>query len=187
MNMDFNLTKKDKLFLLKVARESIESRLNNTYFKVKNIPDSLKFNSGCFVTLHLNGMLRGCIGNFREDVNIVENVAEMAISAAFSDPRFPAIADIDELKQCEIEISVLSPMIMCSPEDIVVGRDGIYIRKVYYSGVLLPQVATEHNFDRETFLTHTCYKAGLNGDCWKQPDVNIYRFEAVVFSEDSII
>ncbi|UOD35796.1 AmmeMemoRadiSam system protein A [Deferribacteraceae bacterium V6Fe1] len=184
MNVDFNLTKKDKIFLLKVARESIQSKLNDTYFNVQNIPDSLKFNSGCFVTLHLDGMLRGCIGNFREDVNIVENVAEMAVSAAFSDPRFPAVADIDELRQCEIEISVLSPMIPCSPEDIVVGRDGIYIRKGYYSGVLLPQVATEHNFDRETFLTHTCYKAGLSGDCWKQPDVKIYRFEAVVFSED---
>ncbi|MBZ4671924.1 MAG: amrA [Deferribacteraceae bacterium] len=184
MNVDFRLTKKDKLFLLEVARESIKCKLNDAYFKVKSIPDSLKFNSGCFVTLHLNGMLRGCIGNFREDVNIVENVAEMAVSAAFHDPRFPAVADMGELEQCEIEISVLSPMIPCNPEDIVIGRDGIYIRKGYYSGVLLPQVATEHNFDRETFLTHTCYKAGLNGDCWKQPDVKIYRFEAVVFSED---
>lgn len=186
MNKDFNLTKNDKLFLLKVARESIESRLKNTHFKVQNIPDSLKFNSGCFVTLHLDGRLRGCIGNFREDVNIVENVAEMAISAAFNDPRFSAIKDITELSRCEIEISILSPMIQCRPEDIVVGRDGIYIRKGFYSGVLLPQVAIEYNFDRETFLTHTCYKAGLNGDCWKQPDVKIYRFEAVVFSENSL-
>ncbi|MDK2791447.1 MAG: uncharacterized protein PWQ25_310 [Deferribacteres bacterium] len=187
MNGEFKITQEDKVFLLKIARKSIEGRLSGKKYEIKEIPLNLNFDSGCFVTLHLEGMLRGCIGNFRDDVNIVKNVSEMAVSAAFSDPRFPPISDINELNRCDIEISVLSPMILCGPDDIVIGRDGIYIRKGFYSGVLLPQVAVEHNFDRETFLTHTCLKAGLAGDCWKSKDAKIFRFEALVFSEKQFV
>lgn len=183
MQKSFKIEESDKKFLLNVARNAIEKSLLKEEYKLQEIPPSLEFNAGCFVTLHLNGNLRGCIGNFRDNVNIVKNVIEMAKSAAFEDPRFLPISSLDELNRCEIEISILSPMIRCKPGDIVVGRDGIYIRRGFYSGVLLPQVAVENNFDKETFLDHTCLKAGLKPGCWKMPDVEIYRFEAEVFSE----
>ena len=155
MSKQFILDIESKRYLLKIARESIKAKLSNNYFKTSSsIPEALNFKSGCFVTLHLNGNLRGCIGNFRQDINIVENVSEMAISAAFSDPRFYPITS-KEFENLKIEISILSPMVRCCPEDIVVGRDGICIKKGYYSGVLLPQVATEYGFDRETFLDQT--------------------------------
>lgn len=186
MNSEFKISSEEKRFLLKIAREAIKKAFLKEDFEVKEIPKTLAFNAGCFVTLHLNGSLRGCIGNFRENVNIVKNVIEMAKSAAFEDPRFLPISSLDELNSCEIEISILSPMIRCKPEDIVVGRDGIYIRRGYCSGVLLPQVAVENNFDQETFLDHTCLKAGLKPGCWRMPDVEIYRFEAIVFSEKDL-
>lgn len=184
MNRQFILDTESKRYLLKVARESIKMKLSNSQFEhPSSIPETLNFKSGCFVTLHLNGELRGCIGNFRQDVNIVKNVSEMAISAAFSDPRFYPIT-ATELEKCKIEVSILSPMIRCKAEDIVVGRDGIYIKKGYYSGVLLPQVAMEYNFDRKTFLDHTCIKARLKPGCWEDEKTEIYRFEADIFSEE---
>lgn len=184
MNRGFILDIESKIYLLKIARHSIEMKLENKLSKITTIPPkTLNFKSGCFVTLRLNGELRGCIGNFREDVNIVENVSEMAISAAFSDPRFYPIT-ATELENCKIEVSILSPMIRCKAEDIVVGRDGIYIKKGYYSGVLLPQVAMEYNFDRKTFLDHTCIKAHLKPGCWEDEKTEIYRFEADIFSEE---
>lgn len=176
-----------KKYLLRLARQTILAKLQGKDFVTpKQIPAELNFSGGCFVTVHKNGELRGCIGNFRSDVNIVKNVSEMAISAAFSDPRFYPLTS-DELTDCEIEISILSRMIRCNAEDIKVGRDGIYIKKGFHSGVLLPQVATEYNFDRETFLDHTCLKAGLKPGCWKDTSAEIYRFEAEIFSEKSVM
>lgn len=183
--MNFALSREARLMLLKTARESIRSKLYGEPFSVDNVPDELNFSSGCFVTLTLRGRLRGCIGNFRDDINIVDNIAEMAVQAAFSDPRFGPVSK-DELGMCEMEISVLSPMIPATAEEITVGRDGIYIMKGYSRGVLLPQVATDHHWDRETFIEQTCAKAGLPLEAWREPDTRIYRFEALVFSENHL-
>jgi AmmeMemoRadiSam system protein A len=183
--MDFNLSRYSKLVLLRTARNAITAKLKQTERDKIEISEELNFNGGCFVTINLRKRLRGCIGNFREDINIIENVSEMAVQAAFSDPRFAPVSN-DEFPQCELEISVLSPMIPAKSEEIKTGRDGIYIIKGLNRGVLLPQVATENDWDTETFLQQTCIKAGLSPDSWMDKDTKIYRFEALVFSEDNL-
>jgi len=180
-----NLERISKLLLLRTARGSILSKLNKTPQDGIEIPEELNFNSGCFVTLHLRGKLRGCIGNFRDDVNIIDNISQMATQAAFSDPRFAPVSK-DEFSQCEIEISVLTPMELTTVEDITVGRDGIYIIRGESRGVLLPQVAVENEWDRDTFLSQTCVKAGLSPDAWQDSVAEIYRFQALIFSEDNL-
>jgi AmmeMemoRadiSam system protein A len=181
--IEFNISENDKNYLLCIARKQIADKLKINFNKDCGKYENLNFNSGCFVTLHIDGNLRGCIGNFREDTNIIQNVKEMAISAAFSDPRFPPL-ESEEFNRINIEISVLSPMIKInSLNDIKIGRDGLYIKKGFYSGVLLPQVATEYNWSVEEFLSHTCVKAGLPSNYWQVNKLDIYRFEAVIFSE----
>lgn len=184
--MDFDISRQGKQLLLTTARESIKSAQNSEDYKLNEIPEELDFKSGCFVTLHLRGRLRGCIGNFRDDVNILENVSLMAKQAALADPRFGPVSK-DELPMCSIEISVLSPMKRVQPEEITVDRDGIYVIKGSSRGVLLPQVATEHKWDRETFLNQTCVKAGLPADSWKDSETEILSFQALVLKENNLI
>ncbi|MGA1862208.1 AmmeMemoRadiSam system protein A [Deferribacter thermophilus] len=176
-----------KKYLLNVARKTIEKKFNGKLYEPENIPDELNFNSGCFVTLHtISGDLRGCIGNFRNDINIVYNVRDMAIQAAFHDPRFTPLTK-DELDNIIIEISILTPMQKVHDiEEIVVGQDGLYVKKGFFSGVLLPQVAVEHNWDKYEFLSYTCLKAGLPPDTWKKGGVDIYKFQAIIFDEKEI-
>lgn len=184
--MNFDISRENRSLLLKTARNSIKAKQKGEKTELPEIPEELRFMSGCFVTLHLRGRLRGCIGNFRDDVNIVENVSEMACQAAFADPRFGPVS-MDELGMCDIEISVLSPMMKTTAEEITVGRDGIYIVKGFNRGVLLPQVATDQEWDAETFLSQTCIKAGLPQDAWRDPETEILRFEALVFNENNLI
>jgi MEMO1 family protein len=136
---------------------------------------------GAFVTITKRGMLRGCIGHIRAMLPLYKTIEEMAAAAAFDDPRFPPITK-NELKDLEIEISVLTPFKQISDvKEIEVGKHGIYIEKGFYSGLLLPQVATEYKWDRDTFLEHTCRKAGLPPDAWKEKDTRIYIFSADIF------
>lgn len=184
--MSFSLSKESKQFLIKTAIGAIESKFAKRRINIKSdeIPEELNFSSGCFVTLNKSGKLRGCIGNFRNDKNIVENVAEMALQAAFNDLRFPPLTE-DEMQFVSVEISVLSPMVEIeSIDEIKIGRHGIYIQKGASSGVLLPQVAVEHEWNVEQFLQHTCLKAGLNSDAYKKTGTKIYKFEGLVFSQD---
>jgi len=175
------LSEKDKVFLKQLARDAIEARLFHKKMSKREIPDSLKHKQGAFVTIKKKGELRGCIGYIKAYLPLYETVEEMAQHAAFSDPRFEALKP-EELDDIEIEISVLSPLKKInSIDEIEVGRHGIYIEKGFYSGLLLPQVATEYNWDRKTFLEHTCYKAGLDKDAYKDKDTNIYIFTAEVF------
>jgi AmmeMemoRadiSam system protein A len=109
-------------------------------------------------------------------------VEENAVAAAFSDPRFPPLTR-EELDETRIEISVLSPLRHVSPEHVVVGRDGVLVVRGASRGLLLPQVATEYGWDRETLLDHTCRKAGLDPGAWKHPDTKISTFTAEVFGE----
>ena len=113
---------------------------------------------------------------------LLESVRDSAVSAAFRDPRFPALR-AEELDTCTIEISVLSEMVKASSDEIEPGRDGVLLNYGRASGLLLPQVAVEHGWDREQFLDHLCLKAGVSGRCWKEPEVELYRFTASVFAE----
>ena len=140
---------------------------------------------GAFVTLNKDHQLRGCIGNIRGTEALYQTVSRMAIAAATEDPRFPPVRP-EELDQITIEISVLTPLKkISSPEEIQIGRDGLYIEKGFYHGLLLPQVATEYGWNREEFLQHTCLKAGLPPDAWRE-GATTYSFSAQVFNEQEL-
>lgn len=176
--------KREQHFLLELARKTIEAELTGIplSFPIVSEPN-LQRRLGVFVTLHKNGGLRGCIGAFVSDKPLYEQVMEMAISSAFHDPRFRPLS-ASELKDIEIEISVLSPLKpITNIDEIEIGTHGIYIINGSYRGVLLPQVATEYGWDRLTFLDQTCLKAGLAPGCWKDPATTIYIFSAEIFSE----
>ena len=175
------LTEKDKEQLREVAKSAIESVLFGRAGEVASLGDNLKEKGGAFVTIKKKGDLRGCIGYIREVLPIHQTVKEAAVHAAFHDPRFSPLSK-DEWKDIEIEISVLTPMKKIGNiEEIEVGKHGLYVEKGYDSGLLLPQVATEYDWDRMTFLEQTCYKAGLPRDAWKGKGLNIYIFSADIF------
>ncbi len=177
------LSEEEKTRLLHVARLTVE-----TFVREGRKPDvevtegALREVRGAFVTLHKGGMLRGCIGVFNPDTPLWETVVDMAVAAATRDTRF-SVVTAAELGEIDIEISALTPLKKTDdPTSIEVGRHGIYIIKGPMRGVLLPQVATDHGWDRETFLRETCHKAGLAGDAWKE-GAEINTFEAEVFGE----
>lgn len=179
------LTKEEQAYLLKRARASVEAAAYGTEVLLPPPPppgSSLNEGRGAFVTLHKDGELRGCIGTFSEERPLYETVSEMAEAAASKDPRFPPV-EAQELPEITIEISALTPLReITDVGEIEIGRHGIYIVKGGASGVLLPQVAVEHNLDRESFLDHTCMKAGLPAGCWKE-GARILVFEAEIFRE----
>ena len=177
------LEDKDKGTLLGLARMAIA-----TYIVDKKIPDpkideeGLNSKSGVFVSLHKDGDLRGCIGVFTSDNPLYKTVSLMAVSAAFEDTRFSPVIE-EEVKDIDIEISVLTPLKRINNVDeIEIGTHGIYIVKGTSRGVLLPQVAVEHAFDRNMFLDHTCLKAGLKAGAWRE-GTEIYTFEAEIFDD----
>jgi AmmeMemoRadiSam system protein A len=137
---------------------------------------------GAFVTLTVDGDLRGCIGYPLPVKPLDETIIEMAIAAASQDTRFRPLVS-SEMIRLKIEISVLGlPEPVSSPTDVVVGRHGIIVSKGFNRGLLLPQVPVEHAWDRETYLRHGCLKAGLGPDEWKK-GAKIEVFTAQVFSE----
>ena len=138
--------------------------------------------AGAFVSLHVDGELRGCIGSLYADRPLGQTVAEMATAAATEDPRFDALRAA-ELRHTDIEVSVLTPFEPIRPEDVVVGRHGLYIVRGPRRGVLLPQVPVQYGWDRETFLAQVCRKAGLPTDAWRDPETLLLGFEAQVFSD----
>jgi len=185
---EFNITREEKITLLQIARNTIES-----YIRDRKKPSidptgftaSLKMKAGAFVTLKENGELRGCIGRFTSDIPLYEVIREMAIASSTEDTRFEPVK-APEISKLEIEISVLSPMKKInSTDEIVLGKHGIYIKKGWYSGTFLPQVATETGWGKEEFLGHCARdKAGIGWDGWK--DAEIYIYEACVFSEKEL-
>lgn len=182
VGVDLGLTDEEKKELLKIARDVIESRASGkpTAITAPAFP-KLSEKYGAFVSIHKRGMLRGCIGSLHADEELCRTVEEMAQAAAFRDPRFRPIQE-DELPYLEIEISVLTPMVeIQNPEEIQVGVHGIMIQRGHYSGLLLPQVASERNWDRVTFLRETCRKAGLPMNAWEDKETKIYVFSADVF------
>jgi AmmeMemoRadiSam system protein B/AmmeMemoRadiSam system protein A len=178
------LNKVQRKRLLEIARSSIESYLKNKKkIELSEKDPLLTQDLGAFVTLREHNELRGCIGNLIASEPLYLTIRDMAIESATGDPRFPQVS-LAELKNIEIEISVLSPMERINSADkIELGKHGVLIKKGFRSGVFLPQVATETGWTKEEFLSNLCsHKAGLASDCWKDESTEIYIFSAEVFS-----
>lgn len=181
--MTATLSGTDQLFLLQCAREAIGARLARRPPVYPPAPPSMEAQCGAFVTLKRHGELRGCIGHVNACQALVDAVKSAAVASAFNDPRFPPLTP-GEWPSVRIEISVLSPFTaIADPSQVTVGEHGVMIRSGYRSGLLLPQVATEQGWDRGTFLSHACRKAGLPPDAWHGPSVTIETFTATVFHE----
>jgi len=181
----FSFTMEEKKKLFDIAKKSIESRFTDNKYVLdeRSMPDDLKKPMGAFVTLKINGALRGCIGRFFSEEPLYNVVSESAISSAFEDPRFSPLTK-DEYKVTNIEITVIGPLKKINNiNEIVLGKHGIYIKKGLRAGTMLPQVATENGWSLEEFLGYTSRdKAGLGWDGWKDAEISIY--EGVVFEDN---
>jgi len=184
---ELELTETDKKTLLNIARTTIEHVVHGkkpSEFEVDSAV--LNENRGAFVTIHKHGSLRGCIGYVMAYKPLYLTIVEMAEAASMRDPRFSPVAP-NEIDEIDIEISVLTPIREINDiSEIKVGKHGIIIERKNQSGLLLPQVATEYGWDRETFLDHTCMKAGLAKNAWKEQGTVIKVFAAEVFGEAPI-
>lgn len=176
------LSAMERDFLRTTARRSLEHAVKGAPLNCPEAPtDRLREKRGAFVTLKRNGELRGCIGYIRPYKPLIDAVWEMAESAALRDTRFIPVepSEVDDLA---IEITVLSPLErITNPNDVLVGRHGLMVSRGYSSGVLLPQVPVEADWDREMFLSQTCIKAGLPPDAWRDPATILEVFTAEVF------
>jgi AmmeMemoRadiSam system protein A len=179
------LDESDQKELLRLARATLQSFISGG-----SVPDyhtsrpGLRTRAGAFVSLHRGPELRGCIGQIVPDRELFRVVQHCAVSAASEDRRFNPVGQ-EELDALTIEISVLTPLRrLRDVEEIEVGKHGIFITRGASRGLLLPQVATEYEWDRATFLTQTCRKACLPDDAWQDPTAVISVFEAQVFSEE---
>lgn len=181
------LTDEEKKILLEIARDSIKEEFGLAIVDLnRDFSETLKQKCGAFVTLTIDGELRGCIGYIVSDKPLYELVYEVAKKSAFEDPRFYPLSK-EEVDHIEIEISVLSPpKRIKSIDEIKVGEHGLIIQKGPFHGLLLPQVATRYNWTVKEFLEHTCLKAGLSKNEWKDPQTKIEIFSAEVFSENEI-
>jgi AmmeMemoRadiSam system protein A len=181
-----DLNDQNRKTLLGIARESIASALGGhaPEWNANDFDEALCRPAGAFVTLKTReGDLRGCIGSIHAVHPLYQAVSSSAISAAFRDPRFPPLR-AGELDDLDLEISVMGPIeVVSNIEDIVAGRDGLIITKGRNAGLLLPQVATEYGWDRHAFLHHTCLKAGLPQNAWREGGCLIEKFSAIVFGE----
>ena len=182
-------TEEDGKYLINIAKNAIE-----TYLKTdtqinppSDCANCFKENYGAFVTLNKNNQLRGCIGYPKPVMPLINAIIESSIAAACSDPRFEKLK-LDELKDIDIEITVLTPPTLINvntPEEyldnINIGEDGLIVEQGYRSGLLLPQVAVENNMDKEEFLSHTCMKAGLYSNTWMIDKIKLYKFQGQIF------
>lgn len=169
----------DRLRLLRIARQAIHAHLSRAEMAMA---DDDGRRAGAFVSLHRGGELRGCIGHIEADDFLARIVARCAVAAATEDPRFAPLA-VSELDEVSIELSVLGPLEPIVDIDAIdVGRHGLVIEHGWHRGLLLPQVAREWRWDRQEFLEHTCRKAGLDRDVWKQ-GARLWVFEAEVFGD----
>lgn len=171
----------ERRILLNLAHRSIETALTDERNNSTPPSEHLAEPRGAFTTLHLAGQLRGCIGYVLPMGSLYQTIAETARAAAFDDPRFAPVTE-DEASFLKIEISVLSPMRPIRAEDVVVGKHGLLVMMGARRGLLLPQVPLEWGWDRETFLSQTCIKAGLSPDAWRR-GAELQAFTAEVFGE----
>ena len=179
-------------WLVRLARQAIHTYVKEKkILRVRNPPKLAKEKLGVFVTLesYPDKKLRGCIGYPRPIKELWQAIVECAINAAVGDPRFEPLKN-EDMHNTVVEVSVLtSPQELKTenpedrPKEIKVGRDGLMVEHEIYSGLLLPQVAVQWNWDEEEFLSHTCDKAGLPRDCWKKKEVAVSKFQARIFTE----
>lgn len=186
--VNFSLSPADKKELLQLARETIDCELNKKelpQLSENKISKAIKSPCGAFVTLTKNDKLRGCIGRFISNEPLYKVVQEMALASAFQDTRFSPVR-MNELKDIDVEISVLTPLKrISSPDEFELGKQGIYMIKGRNSGTFLPQVAEDTGWSKEEFLGHCAQdKAGIGWNGWK--DADLYTYEALVFSEKEI-
>ncbi|MGB9902238.1 TIGR00296 family protein [Methanothrix sp.] len=176
---------------VRLAREALTAYVNRKeIINPHDLTGVFNERRGVFVTLEKNGELRGCIGYPRAVLPLGRAIVDSAINAGTRDPRFPRVRP-EELDEITIEVTVLTePQVIDGdketlPERVQIGRHGLIVTKGMYSGLLLPQVATEYGFDSVDFLCQTCLKAGLPVDAWLDDDTVIECFEAQIFSETS--
>ena len=169
--------------LLAFARESIRRYIETgTAPLARHVAPALWRKQGVFVTLKKHGELRGCVGRWDADRPLVQVVGAMALQAAFNDRRFRPL-EAEELEQVKIEISLLSPLKRVErPDAVVIGRDGVLLKKQERGALFLPEVAVEQGWDREQLMTQLCQKAGLPADAWRE-GAELYTFQTVVLHE----
>lgn len=182
------LTDKEGAMAVRSARAAIEHAVARRPEPSVSLTPIFKEKRGVFVTLTMNGNLRGCIGFPYPVMPLGEAIVHAAKAAALEDPRFPPVKK-DELAGIVLEVTILTVPEPLSgdpdkrPGKIVIGKHGLIIRGMGTSGLLLPQVATEYGWDAKTFLDHTCMKAGLSGKCWTSRNIEVLTFEGQIFSE----
>ena len=174
----------ERELLLKLAHEAIASVLERREIAMEAATTHLAEPRGAFTTLYHRGNLRGCVGYIAAVASLYQTVVDTARGAAFEDTRFCPVAR-EELPELRVSLSILSPVTPIRPEAIKAGRHGLVISQAGYRGLLLPQVAVEHGWDRVTFLEQTCRKAGLPRDAWRK-GATIEAFTAEVFGEDGL-
>lgn len=185
-----DLTPSEQTFLLRLARHEIAATLKSgaRLKRPESLSSSLFENRGCFVTLHQNHELRGCIGTIEPEQSLIDNVSKNAANAAFRDPRFSPV-DINELASINIEISVLSLPMEVTFKDgddlkrqLKPGIHGVILSRDWHRSTFLPQV-WEQLPEKELFLSHLCQKGGMGGDCWKSTETKVEVYTASYFSE----
>jgi len=172
--------------LLGIARSAVRAHLEHRPppgYAPETATERLVGPGAAFVTLRVDGELRGCIGTTRFERPLREVVSELAVAAATQDRRFDAISP-EEIESLKVSISVLTPLERADTSQIEIGRHGLVVRARGHSGLLLPQVAAEHGWDAQVFLAETSRKAGLPTDAWREPGAQVFWFEAERFSED---
>jgi uncharacterized protein (TIGR00296 family) len=195
--LSFDLSLEEGRLLVKLARKAVEEYLKNRkrIRPPENIPEKLMQPRGVFVTINsVEGEekeLRGCIGLPYPTTPLAEAVIESAISSATQDPRFYPLS-LEELDSVVFEVSVLTPPQPVEvenpseyPSKIKVGVDGLIIERGFYRGLLLPQVPVEWGWGEEEFLCQCCLKAGLPPDCWLMKGTKVYKFQAIIFEEET--
>ena len=171
--------------MFNIARNSISNKFNkSTNQDIDNLGSNLKLKCGVFVSLYIDGKLRGCIGTFRQDKELHENIKEIAYASAFTDRRFAELSE-EEFEELQIEISVLTPMQKINDiSKIEIGKHGIYIKQGIFSGTYLPQVAIEQGWDAEEFVSHCSqHKANIGKDGWKSKDSELFIYESIIFKQ----
>jgi len=189
---DYDLTDEDGILLVQTARKIVTEYIikHHRLDLDEKTKERFSFDAGLFVTLNISSDLRGCIG-FPMPIRLNNALVDAAIAAATKDPRFSPVAK-DELDKITFEVTVLTPPIEIKVDDpsklashIKVGKDGLIVRQGFYSGLLLPQVPVEYGWTEEEFLSHTCQKAGLPGNCWKDNKTIVSSFEGIIFKEET--
>ncbi len=177
------LSPTDRAALLGIARRAILSHLGLATAPSLPAAGALAEERGAFVTVHVGGELRGCIGTFRPQGSLAATVARMAVAASSEDPRFRSLGSGD-VARLDVAVSALGPPhALGDPRAVAVGREGLIVTRGFHRGTLLPKVAVEQGWGAEEFLKHTCLKAGLPPRAWEDPDVTVEAFEAEEFGE----